>query len=134
MTASAKVVLLLASTTAALVSGCGGSGSEGTDIPGEVSVDLEQRNDANGRGAPRRTVDASGRVRPATGSTAIAAPTYNKPANVNGPRSSASRDASGAEMPNNTAAKLQRITPRVLIGAPCGAKRASHRVCRVTPA
>ncbi len=51
MTASAKVVLLLASTTALLVSGCGGSGSEGTDTPGEVSVDLEQRNDANVVGA-----------------------------------------------------------------------------------
>jgi hypothetical protein len=42
---------------------------------------------------------------------------------VNAPISPANRDASGAEIPNNTAARAHRTTPRRLTLPPIGANR-----------
>ena len=48
-TAVASVVTLLGGGL--VVAGCGSGSAEGTDVPGEVSFDLHERNDANVSGA-----------------------------------------------------------------------------------
>ena len=73
---------------------------------------------------PRRSAAAVGRALPSIGRTAIAAPRYSSPASVNADRSSVSRAAAGAEMPNSTAASAQRITPSRLM--PAGSSQSSR--------
>ena len=46
-----RTPMLVLLVTVALASGCDGSNGEATDRPGEVALDLEERNDANVAGA-----------------------------------------------------------------------------------
>jgi hypothetical protein len=48
---SRPLVSIVILAACAMASGCGGSSAESTDAPGEVAVDLEERNDANVAGA-----------------------------------------------------------------------------------